>query len=581
MKNLIPGLILLAFAAFVSLAPCQAQWSQDAGVNLAIADRPSDQVTPKVAGTSTGGCYVAWFDLASGSYDVYLQHLDAEGFELWAHNGLLISDHPQMTWLVDWDLIADSNDNAIVLFSDIRDGADLDVYAYKIAPNGGFLWGTDGKTISENNDFEPAPRVVESSNGDLVFVWSRQPDEGDGALMMQRLSPDGTELFAHGGIPIVTVPGEDPGFCEMVPSENGNVIVSWVKDISTFYSDRYVMAEEFTAAGTSAWGGSVSVFDATIVPIAHTPRILSDGDGGAIVYWHRSLSDYFNSFVQHLDTNGSEIFPHNGLSVSTTAGYHHIDPTVSYNTSTGEIYVFWDERNSNQSQWGVYGQLFSADGARLWGAGGFAFEPVNTTYKLAIRSVPVADDAMVFWIDEPTGTYGQNRVVGFRTDRSGVRPWGDPPIEVSSHLSSKSGLPLSMDHFGVVKLIWEDGRNGAPDIYGQNVNFNGTLGLCACTVDNGVADMTRLALNTVLPNPFSERAVLNFQLPRTADIHLAVYDLGGRRIATLVDGRYPAGSYNTAWLGLNDSGERVPSGLYFGRLISEGMISTKKIVYLK
>mgnify|MGYP000706488708 CR=1 FL=1 len=34
---------------------------------------------PKVAATPDGGCYVGWYDLASGNYDVYLQRLDAAG----------------------------------------------------------------------------------------------------------------------------------------------------------------------------------------------------------------------------------------------------------------------------------------------------------------------------------------------------------------------------------------------------------------------------------------------------------------------------------------------------------------------
>ena len=135
------------------------------------------------------GLYIAWFDHASGNYDVYLQLLDRLGNEQWDHNGILISDHAQNSWLVDWDLIVDSQDNVVLVFPDARDGTDLDIHAYKLGPGGEMLWGDHGVTLSENDDYEPSPRVTEASDGDLVFAWARIPDVGDGHILMQRLSP--------------------------------------------------------------------------------------------------------------------------------------------------------------------------------------------------------------------------------------------------------------------------------------------------------------------------------------------------------------------------------------------------------
>ncbi len=172
-----------------------ARWPADPALNLAIADRPAEQVVPKIAGTHDGGCYVSWFDLASGNYDVYLQLLDSAGVESWEHNGILVSDHTQLSSLVDWDLIADSQGNAVLVSTDARDGNDLDVFAYKVSPAGDQLWGADGVAISANDDYEPSPIVAEESDGDFVIVWPRLPDGSDGSLMMQRLSPEGVARF--------------------------------------------------------------------------------------------------------------------------------------------------------------------------------------------------------------------------------------------------------------------------------------------------------------------------------------------------------------------------------------------------
>ena len=87
-------LLALSFVAVLA-SQASAQWSSDPTRNLAIANRSGDQVTPKVAVRSDGGCYVVWFDGASGNYDVYMQNLDPNGYELWPHNGILISNHHQ------------------------------------------------------------------------------------------------------------------------------------------------------------------------------------------------------------------------------------------------------------------------------------------------------------------------------------------------------------------------------------------------------------------------------------------------------------------------------------------------------
>jgi hypothetical protein len=473
-----PSLPLSAILALLALlaGPSAAQWSSDASANTAIVVKPSEQVLPKLDSAPDGSTWVGWFDLAAGSYDVYVQRLDVEGVARFAATGLLVSDHPQNSSLVDWDLISDRQGNAILVFTDIRDGGDLDVFAYKITPDGQFAWGRDGVQLSLNDDFEPAPRVVEASDGDLVFVWARLPSGGDGGLMMQRLSPAGTPRFPAGGLTVVTQPGEDPAFCDVTAAEGGRVIICWVRDITTFFSLRHVRARKFAADGSPLWPSHVDVYDASSVPIAHQPGLAPDGQGGALLWWHRSdLGGSFNSFVQHLDATGAELFPHNGAAVASTPS-NHLDPTLSYDAVSGNAFVFWNERNSTQSQWGLYGQRLDAAGAPQWGAGGLPLLAVDGVFKGPPRSLPWAGGAMVFVYDEPTGQFGKNRALGFRVDAAGNSLWGAGPKVLSSVLSSKSRLPVTLDCLGTAKVVWEDDRNGTPDLYAQAVRADGTLG---------------------------------------------------------------------------------------------------------
>ncbi len=558
---------LAILALLIFSAPVTAQWPDDPDLNLAIADRADEQVIPKLAGFSDGGTYVGWFDHSSGSYAVYLQHLDAGGFELWPHDGILVSDHPQGTSLVDWDLIADSAGNAVLVFSDTRGAGDLDVQAYKIGPGGQFLWGPDGISLSASSDYEPAPRVAEATDGDIVVVWSRLPNAGDGKITMQRLSAGGALRFPAGGLPIAGDPGEDAAFPAIVPADGGSVIVSWVRDISTFQSPRHVRARKFGPDGSPLWAGHVDVFDGGSVPIAYLPKLHADGAGGALVLWHRSLGNAFNSFVQHLSASGNELFAHNGVAVST-AGGNHIDPALAYRFATGESFIFWNERNANQSEWGIYAQKITAGGGRAWGESGIELQPVNTIYKSAPRCVPLGDGAAVFYADEPGGQFNRDRVLGIRVDAGGNSVWPGSPVVVSSHLSSKARLPVTIDPTEVTKLVWEDDRSGNPDVYGQNVNADGTLG-AAPTGIGGEAGATpgMLRLLPNRPNPFRGRTEIPVAGPPPLwpGVEIVITDAAGhtvRRIA-LMD---PEGSSLVAWDGRGADGRFLPSGVYFYRL---------------
>ena len=78
------------------------------------------------------------------------------------------------------------------------------------------------------------------------------------------------------------------------------------------------------------------------------------------------------------------------------------------------------------------------------------------------------------------------------------------------------------------------------------------------------------------PNPFNPLTVIHYQLPTRAHVTLAVFDLLGRNIATLIDQEKPAGSYSARW----DAGN-VPAGIYFYRMTAGTFVGVKKMVLLK
>jgi flagellar hook assembly protein FlgD len=62
---------------------------------------------------------------------------------------------------------------------------------------------------------------------------------------------------------------------------------------------------------------------------------------------------------------------------------------------------------------------------------------------------------------------------------------------------------------------------------------------------------------------------------------LAVYDLTGRRVVTLTDQMYSAGSYSTDWEGTDASGFAVSSGTYFVRMETATFVDVQKLTLIR
>lgn len=83
------------------------------------------------------------------------------------------------------------------------------------------------------------------------------------------------------------------------------------------------------------------------------------------------------------------------------------------------------------------------------------------------------------------------------------------------------------------------------------------------------------------PNPVHDRTVLSFMLPREAEVDLEVYDLRGRRVATLLRGSLAPGHHAETWTGRDDHGRAAASGHYVARLRVDGEVRNRKITLVR
>ena len=78
------------------------------------------------------------------------------------------------------------------------------------------------------------------------------------------------------------------------------------------------------------------------------------------------------------------------------------------------------------------------------------------------------------------------------------------------------------------------------------------------------------------PNPFNPQTTITFELSRSSDVRLAVYDMLGREVAVLLDGSLSSGTHNTIF-----DAEGLASGMYYARLVTDVDVQTQKLLLTK
>ena len=89
------------------------------------------------------------------------------------------------------------------------------------------------------------------------------------------------------------------------------------------------------------------------------------------------------------------------------------------------------------------------------------------------------------------------------------------------------------------------------------------------------------ALDQNFPNPFNSGTIIRFDLPQSEKIELAIYNLAGQKVATIVQGLRQEGSYEINWDGRDHAGRTLASGVYFYRLQAGARVQTRKLLFLR
>lgn len=112
-------------------------------------------------------------------------------------------------------------------------------------------------------------------------------------------------------------------------------------------------------------------------------------------------------------------------------------------------------------------------------------------------------------------------------------------------------------------------------------SYGATTGVGGGDGERRIPAVFRLGQN--FPNPFNPVTTFSFEIPEGSgdDVSLALYDIRGRLVKTIVRGKIASGTHRMTWDGRTENGEMAASGVYMMKLTSGQNSAVRKILLLK
>jgi hypothetical protein len=486
-------LLISCLLLLLCLVPISsAEWSDDPTENTAINTMSGEQALPKIAVDDEGYAYISWFSMEGGNYNVRLQRLDCYGNILWPSNGVLVSDETQDTWITDYDLAVDPSGYAVVTFSDIRLGVSNPV-GYRISPSGNMMWGATGVLLANDNNFDPSPKVCVTPAGNSIFAWQSAPDSGDSSIRLQKVSPNGQKLWGDGIL--LSQTGVSLTSPYLMPAEDDYAFLIWHTQTGPYYApSRGLYVQKLDTDGSFLWQSNVEIY----APVSSGPvvnlEMCRDDSGGIIFSWYRSIdSVHFHCYVQRMDADGTLGMAANGVLASTSTDRIRMYPAPAFLSQTQEIVLFFSEQDTDQNMRGIYAQKFDLQGNRLWGNEGIQLIGLSNNDYALFSADGKDNQAICIYQAFEFGNYADAKMQAVMLDDQGDFVWQDHFIDLCEVQSQKLHNVMSHYSMGQWVAVWEDQRNDGGDIYAQNIQPDGTLGVV--TNEPPVADFTWSPLN--------------------------------------------------------------------------------------
>lgn len=460
--------ILLPLALVTGADEVRAAWPHDPfNGNLPVCQASNNQYDAQVLADGAGGVFVVWHDLRGSSSDIYAQHLDATGAALWTASGVAVCT--AASFQGSPELVSDNAGGIIVVWYDYRSVTNYDVYAQRLNAAGAPQWTANGVALCTATGDQHTPRVVGDGAGGAIVSWADGRIAAAYVIYAQKISAAGTTAWTANGVALCNAGGGESS-PRMVTDGAGGAIVAWVDYRTGVSYDIY--AQRISSAGLLQWttaGRDICTASGTQTAIS----LAADGVGGAVVAWadFRNASHY-DIYAQRVAAGSNLYWSSGGVAVCGATGAQGSPKCVA--DGSGGAFIVWDDERVAGDQ-NIYAQRMSGAGAGLWTADGVAVCSATSDQYIGAVAPDGAGGATMAWRDERAGN---SDVYAQRISGTGAAQWAANGTVVSAAAFLQDSPCIASDGAGGAIVAWQDARTVTTlyDIYAQRIERYGQLG---------------------------------------------------------------------------------------------------------
>ena len=273
------------------------------GNGLPVPNSKPREENPQVLPMSDGGVLVVFQATPrsgerAGIGGIFAQKLSNTGERIWNKG-----EHPSVVSLSTWSeespiAVADGEGGAFVVFQqrglEGDHAGDLDLAAQRITADGEPAWnkGERPVAVAESIFLERSPVVVSDGAGGIIVVYEAEPRSGARAgnvdIWAQRISAKGERTWNNGQPLFVATSKWSETNPQAISDEKGGVFIAFEQHAprGDHAGDVDIAAQHLLADGSLGWHGGGSAIDmASSDRLEEHPRLVSDGNGGAILVY--------------------------------------------------------------------------------------------------------------------------------------------------------------------------------------------------------------------------------------------------------------------------------------------------------
>lgn len=435
--------VAVLVVTLVAAESVRAQWQQGGVVvSAALNDQTQCAVTPD----GLGGVIIAWYDTRNGTSSIYARKLDRYGVPQWTADGVAIctatntQDNPQIA--------SDGAGGAIITWEDRRTGT-FDIYAQRVNASGATQWTSNGVAVCTATGGQELPQIMPDGVGGAFIVW-QDLRTGTYDVYGQRMNASGVAQWAANGVGICTA-AQNQLRPAMVSDGAGGFLIAWQDNRVSSY---WIWIQLVNSSGVAQWtpnGLQVSQNSGDQL----SPRIITDGAGGAIVSWDAIQFfpvDNGDVYAQRVTSLGVPWWATWGTLIAGGAGVQ-TNPQLVSDGAGGAIVVYENDHNTVNAD--VEAQRVNASGVFLWSGFGVPLCSQSADQERVRVVTDGAGGAIAVWND---WRIGQPDVYGQRIDPNGNPQWTSDGIGIGYGFNYQSDPVIVADGSGHSFIAWTDTR---------------------------------------------------------------------------------------------------------------------------